>query len=50
MEEYEYSLECTFCETHIHMIVQDVDEKPIYCPMCGDDLSSKWVEHEEESE
>lgn len=42
MDEYKYFLECTSCETKLELVVHDVDELPIFCPMCGDDQNSNW--------
>ena len=42
MNEYEYSLECPVCETQLSLMVIDIDEKPINCPMCG--TETEWSE------
>lgn len=43
MEEYfKHTLECPSCETRIELEVIDVDEMPVYCPMCGEDVNEEW--------
>lgn len=34
----EYQIDCSICEVDSTVIVEDIDEKPIFCPMCGSDL------------
>lgn len=41
MDETEYQLECGLCDTTTIVVVIEVDEKPIFCPMCGEDLQSE---------
>ena len=41
MEEYKHTLECPSCETKIKLEV-DIDEMPVYCPMCGEDVNEEW--------
>ena len=35
MEEYQYEAKCVLCSTEFTIIIEDEDEKPVYCPMCG---------------
>lgn len=35
MEEYNFV--CEMCDTEITVTVVDVDEKPNFCPMCGNE-------------
>ena len=35
MEEYQYEVKCILCNTDVTIILEDEDEKPEYCPMCG---------------
>lgn len=44
-EEYEYELECYFCESNLSVIVYQNQEKPTHCPMCGaENAEEAWVE------
>lgn len=38
MDQLEYQTECELCESTTLITVLDVDEKPNFCPMCGEDL------------
>lgn len=40
--EYEYTLVCTACESHVTLIVEDTEEKPTHCPMCGSPATDEW--------
>jgi len=42
MEDYRHELECPSCETVLEVQIVDVDEFPVYCPMCGEDVSENW--------
>jgi len=46
MENYKYTLECPSCETEIEMEIFDVDEFPVYCPMCGEDVNENYESDE----
>jgi len=35
MEEYQYEVKCVLCSTEFTILIEDEDEKPVYCPMCG---------------
>lgn len=41
-EEFKYRLECLSCETIQELVVWDVNERPYFCPMCGDDVDDGW--------
>lgn len=34
-DSFLYELECPVCDTYLHLIVMELDEKPVNCPMCG---------------
>lgn len=38
MDEYSWIISCNICETETDITVYDQDEKPVFCPMCGDDV------------
>jgi len=41
-EEYEYDLECYFCDSRLTLIVYQNEEKPTHCPMCGTLNEEEW--------
>lgn len=47
MDEYKYQVECSGCECKVILIVQDEDEFPCFCPMCGQDIADEWKQIEE---
>jgi len=44
MEEYTYTLECSSCDCKMTLIVQNEDEFPCFCPMCGEDVNEDWID------
>ena len=40
--EYEYTLECSVCESVVTLIIEDNEEKPTHCPMCGSITTNEW--------
>lgn len=38
-DTYTYDLECELCEVETEVVVKGEDEKPLFCPMCGNQLS-----------
>ncbi len=40
--EYEYNLVCTVCDSHVTLIVENNEEKPTHCPMCGSPSTDEW--------
>lgn len=38
IEEYNYSAECSVCETETDVSVLNNEEKPLFCPMCGTEV------------
>ena len=42
MDEFDYSLNCPSCDSKIYIRVRQVDELPIFCPMCGEDVNEAW--------
>jgi len=47
MEQYRYTLECCNCECCVDLTVNDQDEFPCFCPMCGSDTNDDWKELQE---
>jgi Zn finger protein HypA/HybF involved in hydrogenase expression len=41
MEEFEYEVECSMCDSVLELVVLGVDEKPLNCPMCGEE--TEWI-------
>ena len=37
MDEIEYHITCDLCGTNTVVLVEDEDETPAYCPMCGNE-------------
>jgi len=37
MDEYQYELKCILCNTDTTIYLEDEDETPAYCPMCGNE-------------
>ena len=37
MEEYQYEVKCILCNTDTTIYLEDEDEVPAYCPMCGNE-------------
>ena len=37
MEDYEYEINCDYCDTNTHLTVYGVDEMPVFCCMCGEE-------------
>lgn len=37
-EKYDYEVECQICDSTTVITVIDIDEKPSFCPMCGEEL------------
>jgi len=42
MDEFDYALECPSCDVSLTMRVVDEDERPAFCPMCGEDVNEEW--------
>jgi len=42
VDEFEFELECSVCETRLSIIVFDSEEKPTHCPMCGSPSEGEW--------
>lgn len=42
MQEYEFELECSVCETRLSIVVFDSEEAPTHCPMCGSPCEDEW--------
>tara|TARA_R110002153_G_scaffold53671_2_gene149460 strand:+ start:230 stop:364 length:135 start_codon:yes stop_codon:yes gene_type:complete len=38
MDEFEYAMECPICETQVQITVIDIDERPVSCPMCSEEV------------
>lgn len=38
MEEIVYELECEICDVTTEVVVKEIDEKPAFCPMCGESV------------
>jgi len=43
MDEYQYDITCILCNTEATVFLEDVEETPAFCPMCG----SEAIEVEE---
>lgn len=41
--DIEYNIVCPVCEVETSVIVFDVDEKPVFCTMCGEEADVKQV-------
>lgn len=37
MEEFQYEVKCILCNTDTTIYLEDEDEVPAYCPMCGNE-------------
>ena len=37
MEEKQYEVKCILCNTETLIIVENEDEQPSHCPMCGNE-------------
>jgi C4-type Zn-finger protein len=35
MTDFYYQLECPMCEQTMELVVQDEDERPLFCALCG---------------
>lgn len=44
MIDYEYDLECPVCDVGLSVTVENTEEKPAYCPMCGTQVEWEEVE------
>jgi uncharacterized paraquat-inducible protein A len=44
MDEIEYDIDCPVCQLTTQVIVEDSEEKPAHCPMCGSELDDDWEE------
>ena len=43
-EDIEYNTNCEVCGVQTSVIVFDIDEKPIFCPMCGEEAIVEQVQ------
>ena len=39
MDEFQFNDTCVVCESEFSITVYVEDEMPIFCPMCGSDLT-----------
>jgi len=37
-EDVIYHLDCIVCDMEFTIIVHEIDEKPNFCPMCGEEF------------
>lgn len=37
MEDFNWTISCDMCDTETDITVIQMDEKPVFCPMCGAD-------------
>lgn len=42
--EYTYAAECSMCDVAYSVYVYEVDEKPLFCPMCGTENETEELE------
>lgn len=42
-EELEYVMECIVCDVETSIVILNDDEKPAFCPMCGEPSSPHRV-------
>lgn len=42
-DELEYNIVCQVCDVETSVLVFDIDEKPVFCPMCGEQGDVKQV-------
>ena len=40
----EYDINCPVCQHIVLVAVEDSEEKPAHCPMCGSELEDDWDE------
>lgn len=40
--EYEYELTCAVCDVKMTLVVEDNEELPTHCPMCGSPSEDDW--------
>jgi len=45
-DPYFWKFHCPSCDIHMSLVVQDCDEMPVFCPMCGDDTNENWDEED----
>jgi ribosomal protein S27E len=38
MDNFGWGITCDICDTETDILVYGEDEKPVFCPMCGDDI------------
>ena len=43
-EDIEYTGECVVCNTSMRLIVQEEEETPVYCPLCGSTMDFEQEE------
>lgn len=41
--EQEHNIVCGLCDVETSVLVFDVDEKPVFCPMCGEQADVRPV-------
>jgi rRNA maturation endonuclease Nob1 len=46
-EEFQYQLECDVCGVDTFVVVSEVDEKPLFCTMCGSEAANITEHHKE---
>ena len=39
MEEYHYEVKCILCNTVTLVVIEDENEQPAFCPMCGNEFA-----------
>jgi hypothetical protein len=37
----EYSISCEMCDVDTEILVYDIDEIPLFCPMCGAEIDAR---------
>lgn len=42
-ENLEYNIKCEICGTETSVVVFDVDERPAFCSMCGEEVEAELV-------
>ena len=39
-DECVYEIQCEICEVNTVITIEEIDEKPAFCPMCGEQLEN----------
>ena len=45
-DNFTYEIECDICEVVTEVTVYEIDEKPVFCAMCGEQVEPELIDEE----